>query len=60
MVGRLGIATLPGQLRANDCRDCFLNEARILNLRIADVSVDLALPRHEHDVSVNVPRRKET
>ena len=38
----------------------FLNEARILNLRVVGASVDLALTRHEHDVSVNVLRRKGT
>ena len=36
----------------------FLNEARILNLQVAGTTVDLALVRHEQDVSVNVLRRK--
>lgn len=35
----------------------FLNEARILNLQVADANVDLEGIRHEHDVSVNVLRR---
>jgi glycogen debranching enzyme len=35
----------------------FLNEARILNLPIGSANVDLALIRHEHDVSVRVLRR---
>jgi glycogen debranching enzyme len=36
----------------------FLNEARILNLQVAGAHVDLALTRHEHDVSVNVLQRR--
>jgi glycogen debranching enzyme len=36
----------------------FLNEARILNLKIAEANVDLAVVRHEHDVSVKVLRSK--
>jgi glycogen debranching enzyme len=36
----------------------FLNEARILNLQVAGANVDLALIRHEHDVSVNVLQRR--
>jgi len=36
----------------------FLNEARILNLQVAGTNVDLALIRHEHDVSVNVLQRR--
>lgn len=36
----------------------FLNEARILNLRVAGASVDLALVRHGQDISVNVLRRQ--
>jgi hypothetical protein len=36
----------------------FLNEARILNLQVADANVDLALIRHDHDVSVNVLHRR--
>lgn len=35
----------------------FLNEARILNLQVADATVDLAVLRHERDVSVKVLRR---
>jgi glycogen debranching enzyme len=35
----------------------FLNEARILNLKIAKASVDLAVVRHENDVSVKVLRK---
>ncbi len=35
----------------------FLNEAKILNLQVADANVDLAVVRHEHDVSVKVLRR---
>jgi glycogen debranching enzyme len=35
----------------------FLNEARILNLQVASTNVDLAVIRHEHDVSVRVLRR---
>jgi len=35
----------------------FLNEARILNLQVADANVDLAVVRHEHDVSVKVLRK---
>jgi len=36
----------------------FLNEARILNLQVADANVDLAVLRHEHDVSLKVLRRR--
>ena len=36
----------------------FLNEARILNLKIAEAKVDLAVVRHEHDVSVKVLRSR--
>jgi glycogen debranching enzyme len=36
----------------------FLTQARILNLQVADANVDLALTRHEHDVSVNVLRKR--
>jgi len=36
----------------------FLTEAKIFNLQVADASIDLALARHEHDVSVNVMRRQ--
>ena len=36
----------------------FLDEARILNLRVAGAEVDLAVVRHGHDVGVNVLRRK--
>ena len=36
----------------------FLNEARILNLQVADANVDLAVVRHEHDVSVKVLRKR--
>ena len=36
----------------------FLNEARISNLQVAGASVDLALVRHNQDVSVNVLRRQ--
>ena len=36
----------------------FLNEARILNLQVAGANLDLALVRHERDVSVNVLRRE--
>jgi glycogen debranching enzyme len=36
----------------------FLNEARILNLRVADAEVDVALMRHEHEVSLKVLRRR--
>ena len=36
----------------------FLHEARILNLQVADANVDLALVRHENDVSVNVLHRR--
>jgi glycogen debranching enzyme len=35
----------------------FLNEARILNLQLANANVDLAVVRHEHDVSVKVLRK---
>ena len=35
----------------------FLNEARILNLQVADANVDIAVIRHEHDVSVKVLRK---
>lgn len=35
----------------------FLNEARILNLQLAGANVDLAVVRHEHDVSVRVLNR---
>ena len=35
----------------------FLNEARILNLRVGDTTVDLALVRHEQDFSVKVLRK---
>jgi len=35
----------------------FVNEARILNLQIANATVDLAVLRHEHNVSVKVLRR---
>ena len=35
-----------------------MNEARILNLQVADANVDLAVVRHEHDVSVKVLRRR--
>jgi glycogen debranching enzyme len=34
----------------------FLQEARIHNLRVAGAIVDLAVVRHEHDVSVKVLR----
>ncbi len=36
----------------------FLDEARILNLQVADATVDLALVRHELEVSVKVLRRE--
>jgi len=36
----------------------FLNEARILNLQVADTNVDLAIIRHRHDVSVKVLRKR--
>jgi len=36
----------------------FLNEARILNLRVAGARVDLALVRHGQDISVNVLDRE--
>jgi glycogen debranching enzyme len=36
----------------------FLNEARILNLQVADASIDLTVVRHEHDVTVKVLRRR--
>jgi glycogen debranching enzyme len=36
----------------------FLNEARILNLRVAGATVDLALNRHERDLSVKVLRKQ--
>ena len=36
----------------------FLNRARIGNLAVGDASVDLLVVRHEHDVTVNVLRRK--
>ena len=35
----------------------YLEEVRIRNLKIGPVEVDLALDRHEHDVSINVLRR---
>lgn len=35
----------------------FLNEARILNLQVGETNVDLAVVRHEEDISVNVLRR---
>ncbi len=35
----------------------FLNEAKILNLRVGDAAVDLALVRHEQDYSVKVLHR---
>jgi hypothetical protein len=36
----------------------FLNEATILNLQVANASADLAVVRHEHDVSVKLLRRR--
>jgi glycogen debranching enzyme len=36
----------------------FLDEARILNLQVADANIDLAVVRHEQDVSVKVLRRR--
>ncbi len=36
----------------------FLHEARVLNLRVADARIDLALVRHQQAVSVKVLRRK--
>jgi glycogen debranching enzyme len=36
----------------------FLSRARIMNLSVGGASVDLLLVRHEHDVTVNVLRRK--
>jgi glycogen debranching enzyme len=36
----------------------FLNEARILNLQVAEANIDLAVVRHEHDVSVKVLGRR--
>jgi len=35
----------------------FLNRAKIANLQVAGASADLLVVRHEHDVTVNVPRR---
>jgi len=35
----------------------FLNRAKIANLHVAGASADLLVVRHEHDVTVNVPRR---
>jgi glycogen debranching enzyme len=35
----------------------FLNEVRILNLRVADATVDLRLQRYEGDVGVTVTRK---
>jgi len=35
----------------------FLNEARILNLQVADATVDLALVRHQDDVGIRVLNR---
>src|SRR5258708_1131064 len=36
----------------------FLSQARIMNLPVGGGSVDLLVVRHEHDVAVNVLRRK--
>jgi hypothetical protein len=70
MVRRLRVLGFPGQLRSHDWRDCiqdllvrpwlppFFNEASILNLQVVGANLDLTLIRHEHDVSVNVLRKK--
>ena len=36
----------------------FLDEVRILNLQVGSASVDLALVRHQQDISVNVLQRQ--